>query len=176
MNTMLILEIVATISGIVCVFGQTKEKIWAWPFGVLSVAILVFIFYHKTLYSDTILHVVYVALNLYGWWHWTRQRGQNSMDSKVAIRTFQKRDWSIALLVLVVGTGIWGWAMSHTNASFVYVDAFTTVGSLLAQFLLAKKIHSKLDFLDCCRCRRNKRLSAQRNLPHCRLVYHIFWL
>ena len=38
-NLNLVLQLLATISGILCVYLQTREKILAWPFGIISVTI-----------------------------------------------------------------------------------------------------------------------------------------
>ena len=44
-------------------------------------------------------------------------------------------------LIIFIGASVWGFTMNTlTNADLVYFDAFTTVGSLSAQYLLARKI------------------------------------
>ena len=59
------LEITATVSGIICVVLQTRERIEAWLFGIISVTISAYIFYVTRLYSDLGLHVIYIFLNIY---------------------------------------------------------------------------------------------------------------
>jgi nicotinamide mononucleotide transporter len=138
-DSSLILQLVATFSGILCVYLQTREKILAWPFGIISVSISVFIFMQSGLYSDVILHLVYVVLNIYGWWVWSTHRRS---DSDLApIISLRKRDWILWSIVIVTGSFLLGALMSrYTDASVPFFDAFTTVGSLVAQFLLAKKV------------------------------------
>ncbi len=54
------------------------------------------------------------------------------------------RSWMFWVFAWVVGTGILGTALgAFTNAGWTvaYIDSFTTVGSLIAQWLLAKKIY-----------------------------------
>jgi nicotinamide mononucleotide transporter len=135
----LILQLVATITGILCVYLQTREKILAWPFGIVSVSISAYIFAQSGLYSDVILHMVYVVLNIYGWWNWHTSRRSNT--SLAPILLLAKKAWVIWAITIVIGTGVLGVLMGHyTDASVPYFDAFTTVGSLVAQYLLAKKI------------------------------------
>ena len=132
------LEIIATITGILCVYLQTREKILAWPFGLISVTILVYIFYQKLLYSDVILHIIYIALNIYGWWFWATQSGHQSTAAVRRISKVNLLYWAMAILL---GAMVWGSLMNKlTDADLAYLDAFTTVGSLCAQFLLARKI------------------------------------
>jgi nicotinamide mononucleotide transporter len=138
-DTNLILQLVATITGILCVYLQTREKILAWPFGIISVSISAYIFLQSGLYSDVILHMVYVVLNIYGWWNWHTSRRSDTSLAPILLLT--KQAWFIWAITIVIGTGVLGVLMGHyTNASVPYFDAFTTVGSLVAQYLLAKKI------------------------------------
>ncbi len=138
-DTNLILQLVATVTGILCVYLQTREKILAWPFGIVSVTISVYIFAQSGLYSDVILHLVYVVLNIYGWWNWAARRQSDSANAPITILT--RQGWIIWSITIVIGTGLLGALMGHyTDASVPYFDAFTTVGSLVAQYLLAKKV------------------------------------
>jgi nicotinamide mononucleotide transporter len=133
-----ILEIIATITGILCVYLQTRENILAWPFGLISVSILVYVFGQQLLYSDMILHIIYIGLNIYGWWFWAHFSDQNQITPTREISNHKFLLWGIGILC---GAALWGWIMnSWTNADLAYLDAFTTVGSLCAQFLLARKI------------------------------------
>ena len=74
-----VLEVISMLTGIACVFFQTQEKIIAWPFGIVSVTLAVFVFRNEMLYSDFILHIIYIALSAYGWWVWS-QRLKNKED------------------------------------------------------------------------------------------------
>ncbi|NNE25826.1 MAG: nicotinamide mononucleotide transporter [Saprospiraceae bacterium] len=133
----LILEIIATLSGILCVYLQTKEKIMAWPFGILSVSISAFLFYQTKLYSDLLLHVVYIFLNIYGWYVWFME-GDDNTDAP--IHQLKSKGIFLAIgLILVVTTGLGYFMGTFTDADLYYFDAFTTSGSLVAQYLLAKK-------------------------------------
>lgn len=121
-------------------FLLTREKIIAWPFGIVTVSIYVYIFFASKLYSDAILHVIYFFLNIYGWYNWSR-RHQNDPDVLITRLTTSGIILSTALILL--GTLAWGTFMSkNTDASFPYYDAYITVASLCAQYLLAQK---KLD-------------------------------
>ena len=132
------LELIAAIAGVICVYLQTRENILAWPFGILSVCILVYVFAINRLYSDMILHFVYIGLNVYGWWYWTKKTGAQSVAPINKLSSKHMMNW---ILGIAIGTVLWGTVMnSLTDADVVYIDAFTTVGSLCAQYLLAKKV------------------------------------
>ncbi len=132
-----ILEIIATITGILAVVFQAKEKIYAWPFGIISVAIASYIFFNSKLYSDFGLHIIYIFLNIYGWVMWL----QKESDKQVrATSLLSQKGILLSILITLAGSFILGYVMqNYTDADLPYFDAFTTSGSLVAQFLLAKK-------------------------------------
>lgn len=137
MELLKIIEYVAVISGMVHVFLLTRGKVLAWPFGLLSVGLYIAVFLQNKLYSDSFLHVVYVLLNIYGWWNWVQQRNYNEILEVQRLALRQKWFWST---VILVGFLVWGYGIQqHTDASFPYGDAFTTVASLVAQYLLARR-------------------------------------
>ena len=133
-----IIEAIATITGVIGVALQAKEKIIAWPLLIISVGLAVYVFWINKLYSDMGLHCVYVVLNVYGWMIWSG----NSPDIKVEVtKVLSKREMLGALVVGLLGSVILGYVMdNYTDADLAYFDAFTTSMSLVAQFLLAKKI------------------------------------
>ena len=54
----MIAELIATITGILCVYLQTQEKRIAWIFGIISVTILAGLFYRGNLLSDlSLIHI-----------------------------------------------------------------------------------------------------------------------
>ena len=69
------IEICASLAGFVSVYLVIKRNIWCWPVGLLQVALYVFVFYQVKLYSDMALHVIYIFMQLYGWWHWRKVQG-----------------------------------------------------------------------------------------------------
>ena len=131
------LEIIATITGIISVALQAKEKVIAWPFAIVSVSILAYIFFFEKLYSDLGLHVIYIILNIYGWILWSQKK---DTESVTPTKLLSQNGMVYSAITTVIGCGILGYMMStYTDADLPYFDAFTTSGSLVAQYLLAKK-------------------------------------
>ncbi len=145
MDTFQIIELVATVFGLINVYLLTRQNIWAWPAGIIMVSLYVYIFYVSRLYSDFILNIIYVVLNVYGWWYWTRKSrrpilSEEEEEKEVPVTRMSpgsKMAWGV---LIVAGTALWGYLMDiNTDADFAYFDAFTTVASLSAQYLLARK-------------------------------------
>jgi nicotinamide mononucleotide transporter len=129
------IEIAATVFGFLCVYFTIRKNIWCWPLGLVQVILYIFVFYECKLYSDMILHVVYVGMQIYGWWYWLR----GVKNDRASIT--ELRDPIIWVLLCGVITVIWGMLMRiFTDASLPYWDAFTTVASLFAQYFLCRKV------------------------------------
>ncbi len=136
-TVMTAIEIVAVVFGLACVWLTVKQNIWCWPAGLVQVSLYIAVFYHAKLYSDLILHVVYVFVQIYGWHHWLRggERG-----SRLVVSRLTGGAWMGWVAVCAVGTWGWGWLMStYTDAAVPFADAFTTAASLVAQWLMARK-------------------------------------
>ena len=131
------IEAVAVFFGILSVVMVVRQNIWCWPFGLVQVTLYVYIFLEVKLYSDLILHIVYIILQIYGWHHWLHG-GRNDTELEVSQLDYRGRlVWPVCALV---GTALWGYGMAtFTDASLPYGDAFTTVTSLVAQWLMARK-------------------------------------
>ncbi len=131
------IEWVAVLAGLLCVWFTIKENIWCWPLGLIQVTLYVWIFYQAKLYSDFVLHIIYIFLQFYGWYSWL-YGGMN--HTKLPVSRLSPNGFLLSLLLTSVATALWGAGMEHyTDASLPYWDAFTTMASLMAQWLLTRK-------------------------------------
>ena len=135
------IEITAVVFSLLCVYFTLKNNIWCWPTGLVGVVAYVFVFYGAKLYSDIILQLFYVVMQFIGWYEWLHGGEKKTKLPITNLSTKEKYFW---LGILVTATGLWGTFMTRfTNASLPYPDAFTTVGGIMAQWLLCvKKIQS----------------------------------
>src|SRR5262249_12409878 len=130
-------ELIAVVLGLICVWLTIRQHIACWPTGLAQVCLYIFIFYQAKLYSDMLLQVVFVFLQIYGWYAWLHGGPRQSELKVTRVPPWQIGAW---LATCVLGTAALGSAMHHyTDASFPYVDAFATVASLIAQWLLGRK-------------------------------------
>ncbi|AIR90995.1 nicotinamide riboside transporter PnuC [Pseudomonas cremoricolorata] len=131
------LELFAAVLGVVAVWLTVKQNPWCWPIGLVMVLLYSWIFYEVKLYSDMLLQVVYAALQLYGWWQWTRPGGH--------AHARQVSRLAPSALLGGLGTGLLaslalGAAMAHwTDAAQPWLDAALTGFSLVAQLWMAHK-------------------------------------
>lgn len=132
------LEWIAASLGLISVWLTVRRHILCWPTGLAMVLLYLVIFYRAKLYSDMLLQVVYVALQIYGWYAWLHG-GQNRQSLVVSrLPRWQIAPWLLAgtLMTLVTGT-----AMDRfTDAASPYADATVTQASLIAQWFMGRKI------------------------------------
>jgi nicotinamide mononucleotide transporter len=131
-------EILAVLFGIISVYLSTRENIWSWPTALINVGLYFVVFYEAKLYADMGLQVVYFALSLYGWYEWL-YGGENRTELHVS-RT--SRTLGVRLIVIgVVCAATLGTVLARfTDAALPYLDSATTSTSLVAQWMMTRKI------------------------------------
>lgn len=132
------LELVAVVFGVVSVFLSVRENIWSWPTAIVNVALYFALFFEAGLYSDMGLQVVYFVLSLYGWYEWLY--GGKGHTALRVTRT-PTRVWTMLALIAVVVWATLGRLTSRLpGVSLPYVDAATTTTSLVAQWMMTRKL------------------------------------
>ena len=132
------LEIVAALFGVVSVFLSVRQNIWSWPTAIVNVGLYIVIFGEARLYADAGLQVVYVVLNAYGWYHWL-YGGKNRTELPVTRTSL--RLWGILAAIGVAGSVLLGTFLARfTPDPLPYLDASTTATSLIAQWMMTRKL------------------------------------
>ena len=130
-------EAVAVILGIIAVYLSTRQNIWTYPLGIISVFIYIFIFHEVKLYADMGLQVFFIILQVYGWYEWLHG-GENK--SRLHISHTPRSVAVYNIIFVVLGTAMLGYVLhTLTDAALPYIDSFLAVLSMSGQFLLARK-------------------------------------
>jgi nicotinamide mononucleotide transporter len=134
------LEHVAVACGLANIYLTVRQNIWSWPVGVVMVSLYMYIFFNAKLYSDAGLQVFFLVMQFYGWYHWTRGPVEHARSLSPVTRLGTK-GWVLTVAGVVTGAALLGTAMDRlTDAALPYPDALTTMLSVVAQFLLTRKI------------------------------------
>src|SRR5262245_39333769 len=134
------LEHIAVACGLANVYLKVRQNIWCWPVGIVMVTLYIYIFFEAKLYSDAGLQVFFLVMQFYGWYQWTRGPVEHAR-SLSAITRLGRTGWTWTTAGVVAGTATLGTVMHRfTDAALPYPDAFTTVLSVFAQFLLTYKV------------------------------------
>jgi nicotinamide mononucleotide transporter len=129
-------EALGFVTGALCVYLTVLENVWNFPVGIANSAFFLVLFAGARLYGDAALQVVYIALGFQGWYLWLRG-GENRTPLKVE-RASRRLLAGVAAFVVVGTTGLTLF-FRYVQDSAPFLDAFTTILSLGAQYLLNRK-------------------------------------
>ncbi len=99
----IVLEILATIFGLISVYFSIKKNIWVYPTGIISTGLYVYILYVFGLLGDSLINIYYTIMSIYGWILWSQS---SNSAGEVRISWATKKDWIIASILFVVSIGI----------------------------------------------------------------------
>lgn len=131
------IEAVAALLGLVNVWLVVRRSVWNYPFGLIMVTLYARIFFDAKLYSDALLQIFFFAVQLYGWWNWSRSRAESGEVRVLRLGPRQRLAWGASCAAAVLA---WGAAMhSWTDASYPWWDAGVAIPSVAAQILLSRR-------------------------------------
>jgi nicotinamide mononucleotide transporter len=141
------IEFIGTITYLWSVWLIGRRNMLTWPVGIVSVLLYMSLFYQVQLYSDALEQIYYIGASLYGWWFWSKN--PKKQDDLVSVAFGSRASiigWAAVTLVFSgVLTGImqnihlWLPTLFLEAASYVFLDALTTVMSFVAMWLMVRK-------------------------------------
>lgn len=112
-----------------------RRNIWNYAFGIAGVAIYGIVFFRAKLYSDMLLQVFFLVVQLYGWRQWRRSQIDAGEVVVERLTVGARLGWLAGILVAVAG---WGWLMHRfTDAALPWWDASVAMTSVAAQILMS---------------------------------------
>jgi len=132
------LEFVAVVITLIAVYLTTRQVIWCWPLGMISVTLYALVFYQAKLYADMGLQALYFALAIYGWWAWLHG-GEDHGELEVSLSSNRMRA-VLALIGVVFGVVLGQTLNSFTDASLPFMDSILTSFSIVAQWMQTRKL------------------------------------
>jgi nicotinamide mononucleotide transporter len=134
---MSIAEIIGVVFGLISVYLTTREHLWCWPTGMISVAAFAVLFYDIKLYADMLLQIFFLITSAQGWYYW-KVGGHQRSELPISLLTNQQRLAVVAGLISAVI--VVGWLFStYTDAHIPFWDAAVSGMSVVAQILLMRK-------------------------------------
>ncbi|MEO8909036.1 MAG: nicotinamide riboside transporter PnuC [Gemmatimonadaceae bacterium] len=133
------IELVAVVMTLVGIILTIREKISCWPVAIVGILAYMVVFIRARLYADTVLQPIYVVQNIYGWWYWAHGGARGQGDAPIVVLNQRNRvAWLAGTVVVsvIVGAALARW----TNAAAPYADATLSTTSLVANWLLARKV------------------------------------
>ena len=131
------LESIAVLFSILYVILVARENIWCWAAAIISVSLYIFICYEAKLYAETGLQFFYLIMAVIGFWFWKVSADKKQLN----IKELSIGNHALILFVGIVFTLVLGYILTiYTQAKLPLLDSFTTVFSIIATFMVIKKI------------------------------------
>ncbi|MGD2033429.1 MAG: nicotinamide riboside transporter PnuC [Bacteroidales bacterium] len=132
------IEILATLTGLIYLVYSVKGKKLLWVFGLITSLLYVYVFFRSKIYADMGINVYYVIISIYGWIHWSRP-SDHSRELPVS-KLNPAKGLVLVLISILLFAVIAFILMNFTDSDIALWDAFTTSLSIVATWMLARKI------------------------------------
>jgi nicotinamide mononucleotide transporter len=155
-----IIETLAAIFSLWCVYLAGKNKILNWPISMLASFLYFGVFYKNRFYSDAYLQIVFLVFQSFGWYQWyIKSKFSNipnnspqsstikepNSDNETTTSPIRSLSWSEIFNYSSIFLVFWGcyylaYLNFFENPRAPLLDTFLTSISLLALYLQAKRI------------------------------------
>jgi len=132
------IEILGALAGFVYIFFEIKVSKWMWPIGLLTSVFYVVVFFDSKFYADMSLQFYYIVISIIGWYWWLKG-GNNGVELSINKLTNQLLI-KILIVSIFVFLAISYILVNYTDSPLPYWDALTTSLSIVATWMLARKI------------------------------------
>ena len=135
------IEVIGAILGVVYIFFSIRQNIFTWPTGLLTSALYVYVFFVSKFYADMGLQFYYVFVSIYGWYYWLKgaqkKGGKTSYRIQDYFEIMLETNYCNGFFIYV---GILIILLKITDSPVPYLDSMTTALSIIATWMLARKI------------------------------------
>jgi nicotinamide mononucleotide transporter len=140
------IEYIAVIFTLACVYYTIKNKVVAWPLGIVGVSAYLWLFYSIDLYAEVVTQIVFLGQSFYGWYNWMKVGDKPAAPiTRLFSEVDTKMVYHITSVVLGATLLVYWLIMALyyngiiTQPSVPIIDSFTTATSLVANYYLAKR-------------------------------------
>jgi nicotinamide mononucleotide transporter len=117
----IVLELTAIVFGLLSVWFAKKDNIWVFPTGIINTVIYTYLLYKWSLLGDMMINCYYAVMSIYGWYHWTRKKGDEVQFPISKMNTYEKK---VSLLIFML-------TIAFVTAVYTFFDKFTALTSYL---------------------------------------------
>lgn len=130
-------EIAAVLVSILGVTLTIKRSMWCWIVNFIAVVMYAYLFFVVKLYGETLLQCVFMTMNIYGFYQWSKSKQQDHGIRLQYLNT--KRAWIQIIVTMVLGL-IFGLSLQQfTDAAVPILDGQLAMFSLLATYWTSQK-------------------------------------
>jgi nicotinamide mononucleotide transporter len=132
------IEMLAVVLAVAYLLLAIRQSIGCWIAAFVSSCLYVWVFFGARLYMDSVLNVFYAAMAVYGFRQWRRRPG----DAPLGVRRWSAARNGVAAMGIVALSALSAYFLRrYTPAAAPFVDSMVTWSSVLATFLVARKVY-----------------------------------
>ncbi len=129
--------IVSAIAGVACVVCTGKGKLSAYLFGTINTLLYAIISYKARFYGEVMLNALYYfPMQFYGIYVWSKH--MNEETHEVEKKEMQPRRKILLGIIVAGATAVYGFILQTLGGTLPYVDALSTVVSVVAMIISIK--------------------------------------
>lgn len=133
------IELLGSALSIIYLYLSIKQKVSLWIFGFLCSLLYVVVFFQSKFYADMSLQFYYLGVSVFGWISWKAGKPENRKELPVKRTT--PLSGAIILVIALVLYFLYYFILSeYTDSPLPKADAFTTALSIVATWMLARKM------------------------------------
>jgi len=131
-------EIAAVLLAVAYLLLAVRQNRLCWIAALVSTAIYTALFWQVQLLMQSALNFYYMAMAVYGWWHW---RHGSESDEQLPVTRWKWQHHSMVLVGVTVCALISGALLDqHTDAAWPYLDSLVTWGAVATTYMVARKV------------------------------------
>jgi nicotinamide mononucleotide transporter len=130
-------EWLAVLSSLIYVILISYKHISAWLFAIISSALYIYVCFQGQLYLESLLNGFFLLMGVYGWFLWSKEKS----EAAYKIIKWTKKAHFLNIGVSLIFVAVIGFIFdTYTNQANPYTDSFAAIFSLVATFMVTKKV------------------------------------
>lgn len=129
--------VISATTGVACVVCTGKGKLSAYIFGIINTLLYAILAYKAKFYGEVMLNIIYYfPMQFYGIYVWSKH--MNTETHEVEKKEMKLNRKIILWLCVIVATLVYGYFLKKLGGTLPYVDALSTVASVVAMIVSIK--------------------------------------
>ncbi|MFI5141969.1 MAG: nicotinamide riboside transporter PnuC, partial [Bacteroidia bacterium] len=93
-------DIIGTLVSLLSTYYFIRLNSNAWLVGIVATILNGWLYWHKGIYADMVLEIIYFLSMCYGWYLWQRRYPENKSTPIIALGRLKRGRWMLVLSVL----------------------------------------------------------------------------
>lgn len=135
----IVLELTAILFGLLSVWMSKKNNILVFPTGLINTSIYVFLLWKWSLLGDMMINAYYFIMSLYGWYIWSRKKGDQAEYPIATINNEEKKKAILLFVATIIFVVLVYLFFNKFTNWMSYLDTFITGIFFVGMWLMAKR-------------------------------------